>query len=327
MEVAVVGAGSWGTALSLVLARNGHEVLLYGRDDENFHSLQACRENLTYLPGYVLPESVSYHSLEGSVAPYMVVIAVPSSAVRDVSRTLEGPKTVCMASKGLDAATGGVLSDVVASVAPDSKLVALSGPNLAVELAQGVPTAAVAASPDPEVAEKVRGLFMCKTYRVYVSEDMRGVELAGSLKNVMAIAAGMSDGLGYGDNTKGALLARGLNEMARLGVKMGAGMGTFLGVAGVGDLFATANSRLSRNYRVGLGLGQGRGTREILSELGQVAEGVSTAETALRIARQHQVPVPITEVVDSVIKGKVAAREAVSLLMERAPAKEGEFGE
>jgi glycerol-3-phosphate dehydrogenase (NAD(P)+) len=327
MEVAVVGAGSWGTALSLVLARNGHDVLLYGRDDENFQALRSCRENLTYLPGYLLPENVSYHLLDGALATDTVVIAVPSSAVREVAKSLVGGKTVCVASKGLDAATGGILSDVVASVAPDSKLVALSGPNLAVELAQGVPTAAVSASPDPELAEKVRGLFMCKTYRVYVSEDMRGVELAGSLKNVMAIAAGMSDGLGYGDNTKGALLARGLNEMARLGIKMGAGMGTFLGIAGVGDLFATANSKLSRNYRVGYGLGQGRETREILSELGQVAEGVSTAETALRIARQNQVPVPITEVVDSVIKGKVAAREAVSLLMERAPAKEGEFGE
>jgi glycerol-3-phosphate dehydrogenase (NAD(P)+) len=158
---------------------------------------------------------------------------------------------------------------------------------------------------------------------VYVSEDMRGVELAGSLKNVMAIAAGMSDGLGYGDNTKGALLARGLNEMARLGVAMGARLDTFLGVAGVGDLFATAASKLSRNYRVGLGLGQGRRLTEVLSEVGQVAEGVSTAETALRMARKKQIPAPITEVVDSVVKGKVAPREAVSLLMERAPAREG----
>ncbi len=326
--MAVVGAGSWGTALTLVLARNGHDVHLYGRDDEAFYSLRACRENLTYLPGYLIPENVTYHVLEGGpVGPEVVVVAVPSSAVREILPALHGGKTVCIASKGLDSASGGVLSDVVSGGVPDAKLSALSGPNLAVELAQGVPTAAVSASPDQETAERIRGLFMCKTYRVYVSEDMRGVELAGSLKNVMAIAAGMSDGLGYGDNTKGALLARGLNEMARLGVKMGAGLGTFLGVAGVGDLFATAASKLSRNYRVGYGLGQGRQTRDILEELGQVAEGVSTAETALRIARQHQIPVPITEVVDSVIKGRVAPREAVSLLMERAPAKEGEFGE
>ncbi len=328
MDVAVVGAGSWGTALTLVLARNGHDVHLYGREDEAFYSLRACRENLTYLPGYLIPENVTYHVLEGQpVGPDVVVVAVPSSAVREIAPTLRGGKTVCIASKGLDSTSGGVLSDVVAFEVSDAKLAALSGPNLAVELAQGVPTAAVSASPDEATAERVRALFMCKAYRVYVSEDMRGVELAGSLKNVMAIAAGMSDGLGYGDNTKGALLARGLNEMARLGVKMGAGLGTFLGIAGVGDLFATAASKLSRNYRVGLGLGQGRATREILDELGQVAEGVSTAETALRMARQHQIPVPITEVVDSVIKGRVAPREAVSLLMERAPAKEGEFGE
>lgn len=327
MDVAVVGAGSWGTALTLVLARNGHDVHFYGREDEAFYSLRSCRENLTYLPGYMLPENVSYHVLEGQpVGPEVVVVAVPSSAVREILPALHGDKTVCIASKGLDSASGGVLSDVVSGGVPDARLAALSGPNLAVELAQGVPTAAVSASPDEETAERIRGLFMCKTYRVYVSEDMRGVELAGSLKNVMAIAAGMSDGLGYGDNTKGALLARGLNEMARLGVKMGAGLGTFLGIAGVGDLFATAASKLSRNYRVGYGLGQGRQTRDILEELGQVAEGVSTAETALRMARQHQIPVPIIEVVDSVVKGKVAPREAVSLLMERAPAKEGEFG-
>jgi glycerol-3-phosphate dehydrogenase (NAD(P)+) len=167
---------------------------------------------------------------------------------------------------------------------------------------------------------------MCADYRIYVSDDMRGVELAGSLKNVMAIAAGMSDGLGFGDNTKGALLARGLNEMARLGVKMGARLDTFLGIAGVGDLFATASSKLSRNYRVGLGLGQGRRLDAVLDELGQVAEGVSTAETALRIAGQLDVPTPITQVVVGVVKGELLASQSVPLLMKRAPTKEGGFG-
>ena len=328
MQVAVVGAGSWGTALTLVLARNGHDVTLYGREDEHFQALRACRENLTYLPGYILPAEVQYAILEGApVAEGTVVVAVPSGAIRDVLPALAGGKTVCMASKGLDAVSRTVLTDVVAERMPGAKLVALSGPNLAVELAQGVPTVAVAASPDEALAEEIRGLFMSKSYRVYVSDDMRGVELAGALKNVMAIAAGMSDGLGYGDNTKGALLARGLNEIARLGVRMGARVGTFLGIAGVGDLFATAASRLSRNYRVGLGLGKGRHIEDVLSELGQVAEGVPTADTAVRLARELQVQAPITEVVDSVIKGRVAPREAVSLLMERAPAKEGEFGQ
>jgi glycerol-3-phosphate dehydrogenase (NAD(P)+) len=328
MDVAVVGAGSWGTALTLVLARNGHEVRLYGRNDEAFESLKACRENLTYLPGYIIPEEVEYRLIEDRpLEESVVVVAVPSSAVRDVLSLLRGGKTVCIASKGLDAGSGTVLSEVVSSGVPGAGIVALSGPNLAVELAQGVPTAAVAASPDPELAEVVRALFMCKNYRVYVSDDMRGVELAGSLKNVVAIAAGMSDGLGYGDNTKGALLARGLNEMARIGVRMGARVDTFLGIAGVGDLFATAASKLSRNYRVGYGLGKGRNVEDILSELGQVAEGVSTAETALRLAKELQVSAPITEVVDAVVKRRVAPREAVSLLMERAPAKEGEFGQ
>lgn len=328
MDVAVVGAGSWGTALTLVLARNGHSVRLYGRDDEGFQTLRTCRENLGYLPGYVLPEEVTFGILErGPIDAQMVVLAVPSGAVRDVVPALIDGQTVCIASKGLDSVTKNVLSDVVAAGRPGVGVVALSGPNLAVELAQGVPTAAVAASGDPALAEAVRSLFMCKNYRVYVSDDMRGVELAGSLKNVMAIAAGMSDGLGYGDNTKGALLARGLNEMARIGVRMGARVGTFLGIAGVGDLFATAASKLSRNYRVGYGLGKGRTVEDILEEIGQVAEGVSTAETALYLAKDLKVSVPITEIVDSVIRRRVAARDAVTLLMERAPAREGEFGE
>jgi glycerol-3-phosphate dehydrogenase (NAD(P)+) len=329
MDVAVVGAGSWGTALTLVLARNGHDVLLYGRDDEGFASLRACRENLTYLPGHLLPENVQYRTLHGEegVEAETAVVAVPSSAVRDVAPALLTARTVCIASKGLDSIGGGVLSDVLGPLLPESSLAALSGPNLAAELAQGVPTVAVSASPDEATAERVRALFMCKSYRVYVSDDMRGVELAGSLKNVMAIAAGISDGLGYGDNTKGALLARGLNEMARLGVKMGARLDTFLGIAGIGDLFATAASKLSRNYRVGFGLGQGKSLREVLASIGQVAEGVSTAETALRAARREQIAVPLTEVVDAVAKGTLAPREAVSMLMERAPAKEGKFGE
>ena len=328
MDVAVVGAGSWGTALALILARNGHEVGVFGRDDEAFHSFRSCRENLTYLPGYILPAEASFHILDGSpIQAGVVVVAVPSSAVREILPVLSDAEVVCIASKGLDAASGRVLSDVVAEGVPGVKLAALSGPNLAVELAQSIPTVAVSASEDESVAERVRGLFMCRNYRVYVSDDMRGVELAGSLKNVMAIAAGMSDGLGYGDNTKGALLARGLSEMARLGVKMGAKLDTFLGIAGVGDLFATAASKLSRNYRVGFGLGKGERLDQILASLGQVAEGVPTAKTAVRLARQHGVQVPITEVMQNVIEGTLKAKDSVSLLMERAPAKEGVFGE
>lgn len=328
MDVAVVGAGSWGTALTLVLARSGHEVALFGREDEHFYSLKACRENLTYLPGHVLPASVSYLTLEDFPDSCSItVLAVPSSAVRDVARSIKSSKIVCIASKGLDAVSGSVLSDVVAASAPEAHLVALSGPNLAVELAQGIPTVAVAASPDSNAAEAVRTLFMSRTYRIYTSSDMRGVELAGSLKNVMAIAAGISDGLGYGDNTKGALLARGLNEMARIGLKLGAKVDTFLGIAGVGDLFATANSKLSRNYRVGYALGKGERIDKILEDLGQVAEGVSTADTACRLARQLNVEAPISEVVDGVIKQRVMPKEAVSLLMERSPTREGVFGE
>ncbi|HXH62325.1 MAG TPA: NAD(P)H-dependent glycerol-3-phosphate dehydrogenase [Fimbriimonadaceae bacterium] len=327
MDVSVAGAGSWGTALSLVLARNSHTVQLLGREDDHFASLRSLRENLTYLPGYALPKDVEFGVLGvDKPASDLVVLAVPSGAVREVMQFVAGATTICIASKGLDPVRGAVLSEVVSEVAPEANIVALSGPNLAAELARGVPSAAVAASESPEEAERVRRLFMSKNYRIYVSDDVKGVELAGSLKNVMAIAAGMSDGLGYGDNTKGALLARGLSEMARLGTKLGARVDTFLGVAGVGDLFATAVSTLSRNYRVGYGLGKGRRISDILEEIGQVAEGVSTTDAALRLARQLGVSVPITEVVDGVIKERLRAKDVVPMLMERAPASEGGFG-
>jgi len=324
MTVTVVGAGSWGTALALVLARNGHEVRIVGRESDALSSLSICRENLRYLPGFVLPEGVRVEHLdEATPEGEMVVVAVPSGAVHEVTQLVSGYPIAVIASKGLAPGGEALLSDQVAARCPNTKTVVLSGPNLAVELAQGVPTVAVAASTDEAAACMVRDAFHCRTYRVYISDDVRGVETAGALKNIMAIAAGMSDGLGFGDNTKGALMARGLNEMARIGVAMGARIETFLGIAGVGDLFATANSRLSRNYRVGYGLGQGRKLGEILNEIGQVAEGVTTADLALVMARRLGVQAPITEAVQGVMRETVDPRSAVWQLMERTPKREG----
>lgn len=324
MTVTVVGAGSWGTALALVLARSGHQVRIIGRESDALSMLTLGRENLRYLPGFVLPEGIVVESLEeaqpgGDIA----IVAVPSAAVQEVLQVASGSPIVVVASKGLAPGGEALLSDQIATGCPDSKVVVLSGPNLAVELAQGVPTVAVAASTDESAACAVRDVFHCRTYRVYISDDVRGVETAGALKNVMAIAAGMSDGLGFGDNTKGAVLARGLNEMARIGMAMGARIETYLGIAGVGDLFATANSRLSRNYRVGYGLGEGRPLKDILDDIGQVAEGVTTAALGLQMARRLEVDAPIIEVVHGVIKGTIDARSAVWQLMERTPKREG----
>jgi glycerol-3-phosphate dehydrogenase (NAD(P)+) len=229
---------------------------------------------------------------------------------------------VVVASKGLELGSSETLAEVVQDVLPDSRVGAISGPNLAVEIVRGVPTAAVAAFRDGADAERIRSAFMCRTFRVYVSEDIIGVELAGALKNVLAIAAGLSDGLGFGDNTKGALLARGLHEMSSLGLRMGAKLDTFLGVAGVGDLFATAASTLSRNYRVGRALGEGKTLSQAMHDVGQVAEGVATAEATMVLARRHGVSMPTFEATDNVIRARVRPLDAVAQLMERLPRAE-----
>lgn len=326
MTVAVIGAGSWGTALALVLSRNGHDVWLLGRNAEDLGSLASTRENLRYLPGFVLPESVRFSLLSEKLEqePDLWVIAVPSGAVREAaSRIRKTKRPIVIAAKGLESATGKLMVDVVGEECEAAPVVAFSGPNLAMELARGIPTISIVASLDEGLAERTRMAFAHSGLRIYITDDVVGVELAGSLKNVLAIAAGMSDGLGYGDNTKGAMLARGLGEMIRLGKALGAKPETFVGVAGVGDLFATANSRLSRNYQVGLALGGGSSLEEAVASIGQVAEGVPTSEAVMRLARTHGVEMKIFEMAHEVIRGRLNPREAVRLLMERTPKYEG----
>jgi glycerol-3-phosphate dehydrogenase (NAD(P)+) len=240
MRVRVIGAGSWGTALSLVLVRNGHTVELVAHDALTAAQLNQDRENRHYLPGFRFTETISVVPVGQESGPAnFTVVAVPTGAVRETFSRLADGGIVCLASKGLDPDSGLVMSDVMGEILPSSVPVALSGPNLAVELAKGVPTAAVCAGNDESAAEIVRKAFSGKGYRVYLGDDLRGVELAGALKNVIAIGAGISDGLGFGDNTKGAFVCRGLAEITRLGVAMGAKIETFLGLAGVGDLFET----------------------------------------------------------------------------------------
>lgn len=325
MNVTVLGAGSWGTALSLLLARNGHDVHLLGRSAEEIDILRSRRENLRYLPGFVLPEGVTFGFLSDDHGEAdMTVVALPSGAVRSVLRDVSGHhKLVVVAAKGLEAGTARMMTEVITEAWPDAELGALSGPNLAVEIVRGIPTAAVSAFPTLESAEKARSAFMCRTFRVYVSTDVVGVELAGALKNVLAIGAGMCDGLGFGDNTKGALLARGLHEMTVLGLAMGAQVETFMGLAGVGDLFATASSTLSRNYRVGVAIGKGGSLSQVLEEIGQVAEGVPTSESALVLARRHNIPSPVFEAIEAVVRGRLRPMDAVTMLMERSPREEG----
>lgn len=324
MDVAVLGSGSWGTALAILLARNGLEVTLFGRDHEELTIMKHTRENMKYLPGFTLPKNVTVDELHNVGDASMTVVAVPASAVRSLLTEIQGNHPLLvMASKGLELQTGLIVTDVASEVKPDSMVAVLSGPNLAIEIVQGVPTAAVAACSDPVGADRVRSAFMCPSYRVYASSDVKGVELAGALKNVLAIGGGLSDGLGFGDNTKGALMARGLKEMITYGIAMGGHLETFLGIAGVGDLFATASSKLSRNYRLGRLVGSGKHVTEALAEIGQTTEGITTSEAVTHIARHHGIQIPVFETIDNVIREKVSARAAVSLLMERFTREEG----
>lgn len=323
MKVAVIGSGSWGTALALLLARNGHDVCLAGRNSDEIQAIQSARENLRYLPGFILPKEITgFYIQDIKTSVDFSVIAVPTNSIRDALNHLGSNEVIAnspilVASKGLETSTGKVPSEMVLDHFPGGVVGAISGPNLAIEVARGIPTAAVIAFQDGEIADRVRVAFNCSTFRAYRTSDLIGIELAGALKNVLAIGAGLSDGMGFGDNTKGALLARGLREMLLIGETFGAKHETFLGVAGVGDLFATCASKLSRNYRLGLYLSQGKSLQEALEEIGQVVEGVSTSEAVSVLLRNLQIDAPIFEGIGLLLAGRLDPKAGVRLLMER----------
>lgn len=324
MDVAVLGAGSWGTALAILMARNGLEVTLFGRDHDEMTVMRHTHENLKYLPGFAFPKGLAIDEIKNYQGAPIAYVAVPSSGVREVLTGLQGETPVLiLATKGLETGSGKVMTTVAEECYPQATIGVVSGPNLAVEIVQGIPTAAIGASKDPVVADRIRANLMCPSFRVYASDDVVGVEIAGALKNVLAIGGGLSDGLGFGDNTKGALLARGLKEMITYGLSHGGRLETFIGIAGVGDLFATAASKLSRNYRLGYALGTGHHLHEALAHIGQVAEGVNTAEAVMNVARHEGIMIPVFETIDSVVREKIAPRAAVGLLMERFTREEG----
>ncbi|MBC8140544.1 MAG: NAD(P)-dependent glycerol-3-phosphate dehydrogenase [Armatimonadetes bacterium] len=322
-----MGAGSWGTALALLLAGNDYPVRLWDRDAGRIADLLASRENRRYLPGIALPDAVApVASLTDAVKDAVcVVVAVPSNAVRALLEALPRPfpdtTDLVLAAKGMENDSG-LLPAEIAEELKMSHSVALSGPNLAGEVAKGIPTAAVAACPDEARAKRVATYFNSPTFRVYSSTDRTGVEIGGDIKNVLAIAGGVSDGLGFGDNTKAALLTRGLAEMARFGAASGAKPGTFYGLAGVGDLMATAASRLSRNYRVGEALAKNEPLADILARLGQVAEGVTTARAVTARAARIGVELPVCDAVARLLFEGTSPEAEVSALMRRAPREE-----
>lgn len=332
-KVAVIGAGSWGTALALVLADNGHDVRLWGRRPEQIEEINTIHTNEKYLPGVVLPEGiVGYHRLKEAVEGVRTVLLVaPTKAMRDVLRDLvpllDEPVTLIHASKGIEPETYKRVSEIIEEEVPAEKrrsIVVLSGPSHAEEVSLRQPTTVTVSSSVIEEAEFVQDLFINQNFRVYTNPDIVGVELGGALKNIIALGAGMSDGLGYGDNAKAALITRGLAEIARLGTKMGANPLTFSGLTGIGDLIVTCTSVHSRNWRAGNMLGKGEALDDVLKKMGMVVEGVRTTKAAYQLAKKEQVEMPITSVLHDVLFDGKDAKEAVDELMKRSRTHEVE---
>lgn len=329
-RIAVLGSGSWGTALGDTLQRNGHPATLWGRDGETVRRIRRERRNERYLPGIELAEGLEATTdLEAAVeSAEVVVCVVPSHVVREVMERsaphLEAPLLIS-AAKGIEISTGLSMTQVLAEVVgPEAahRAVVLSGPSFAHELARGLPTAVVAASRDIEAARRAQGLFQNDRFRVYTQPDVVGTELGGSLKNVIALAAGMSDGLELGSNARAALITRGLAEIARLAVRLGAQEATLAGLAGLGDLVLTCTGDLSRNRRVGLAIGSGRSPGDVLDAMDSVVEGVRTARAARELADRHEVEMPIVDAVYSILYEELAPREALAALMSREPKPE-----
>jgi glycerol-3-phosphate dehydrogenase (NAD(P)+) len=327
--VAVLGAGSWGTALALLLARNGAPVTLWGHDPAHVARLGAERENRAYLPGLRFPDHLGASAdLAATVRAHArLLVAVPSHAFRATLAALaphrRADAVLAWATKGLEPGSGRLLSEVVEeTLGRDAACGVVSGPSFAGEVARALPTALTVAAPRAEVAEAIAQWLRNERVRVYTSSDVAGVQLGGAIKNVMAIAAGISDGLGFGANARAALITRGLAELTRLGVAMGGRAETFMGLTGAGDLILTCTDNASRNRRVGLALGQGKPLATILAELGQEAEGVATARELYQLARRRGVEMPITEQVYRVLYEQVAPQAAVEALLRREPRAE-----
>jgi glycerol-3-phosphate dehydrogenase (NAD(P)+) len=321
--IAVIGDGGWGTALALVLAQNGHRVRLWGPFPDYLDEIRRTGENKKFLPGVQLPTALEWVADRAAAVAGadVVVLAVPSKFFRATlapfGALLPREALVVSVTKGLDRETGHRMTQVARELLKHAPIAALSGPSHAEEVARGIPTAVTIACTDHERAVALQQIFSNAAFRVYTSADVAGVELGGALKNVIAIAAGACDGIGFGDNTKAALLTRGLAEITRLGAALGAHVATFAGLSGLGDLIVTCTSRHSRNRMVGERLGRGETMKQILDSMAQVAEGVWTCSTALEVARRHDLRAPITEEVCAVVHEGKNPRAAVQALLTR----------
>lgn len=322
-KIGVIGAGSWGTALALLLDANGNDVTVWSYKPEEVKLLNETREHKSKLPGIPLPESLLFTSVMSEAVEGMdvVVLAVPSSTTRMTARNMkpfvkEGQILVNV-SKGIEESTLLTLSDQIEEEIPCADVAVLSGPSHAEEVGRGIPTTVVIGAKTEATAKYLQGLFMSDVFRVYISSDILGIEVGGSLKNVIALAAGMADGLGYGDNTKAALITRGIAEITRLGVAMGGKKESFSGLAGIGDLIVTCASTHSRNRRAGFLIGQGKTMEEAMAEVKMVVEGVYSAKAAKKLADKYDVSMPIVNEVNKILFEGKKAEDAVRDLMVR----------
>ena len=328
MNISVIGSGGWGTAVAVMLAKKGYNIKLWSWVQEETDRLNHDRENKEFLPGIAFPDNIlCTHDVKLCCEDAdLIITAAPSPATRSTAKTLapyirSGQRMVNI-SKGLEHDTLKRLSEVYEEEIPQADISVMSGPSHAEEVARSLPTTNVVASKDVKTAEYIQDILMGENFRIYTSTDIKGVELGGALKNVIALCAGISDGLGYGDNTKAALMTRGLAEIARLGVAMGANPATFMGLSGVGDLIVTCTSMHSRNRRAGILLGQGKSLEETLKEVHMVVEGVNTARAAYDLSKKYHIEMPIVEEANKILFEGKNAREAVLSLMTRE--KKGE---
>lgn len=330
-KVAIIGSATWGTTLGIVLARNGVDVVLWCRTRQEALDMRKYRENRRFLPGRAFPKSmnVTWAQDDALSNADLVIFAVPSRSLRKNARriknALKGNPVIISAAKGLELDSGKRMSQVLEEELGQelsSRICVLSGPNLALEIVEGKPSSTVVASSNKKAAEAAQKIINSMVFRVYTNDDVVGVELGGALKNIIALGAGICDGMGYGDNAKAGFITRGLAEITRFGVAAGANPLTFAGLAGVGDLIATCSSPLSRNHRVGMELAQGRKLADIRASMRNVAEGIDTTEAVLQMAKELGVDMPISQTTYKVLYKGLAPEKALLELMERAPKAE-----
>ena len=322
-KVGIIGAGSWGTAIGVLLTNNGHEVTMWSAIGSEIDMLNETHEHKDKLPGVVLSEKMTFtkNLKEAVEAKDLLVLAVPSVFTRQTAKQMKeyvaNGQIIVNVAKGIEETTLMTLSEIVEEEIPQAMVTVLSGPSHAEEVGKGIPTTIVVGAKKRAIAEFVQEIFTSKVFRVYISPDVLGIELGAALKNVVALAAGMADGLGYGDNTKAALITRGIAEISRLGTAMGGKAETFSGLSGIGDLIVTCASMHSRNRRAGILIGQGKTMEEAMDEVKMVVEGVYSAKAAVALAEKYHIEMPIVEQVNEILFHAKTAKDAVEELMVR----------